>query len=439
MSMIFQLLGALVLVAANGFFVATEFAVTRLRPTQVEEFERQGKPGSKSVRHAVDHLDAYLAACQLGITVASLGLGVLGEPAFSSLLESVFGPELAVLGLPVAVIVAFLIITLLHVVIGELAAKSLAIAAVERTSLMVAPPMRLFYLSTKPVVDLFNGMGNLLLRPFGIPPAGEVGHDPHTEDELRSLVRQSGEEGLINEGERELTENVFLFGERRAREVMVPRPEVDFLTTDTNLTDAIGASVRTGHTRLPLCEPEGLDAVVGILNAKDLLPVVHEDREIELSEVARSVLRLPESTRVDELLRRLRGERQHLAVLEDEHGTTVGIVTLEDVLEEIVGEIEDEFDPRAAEMITAEGDDLVVDGRAPLRLVAERLAVSVPDAHEATIGGHLLEQLGRLPQRDESVELDGRRARVLELEGARIARLRFEGPPQDEAGEEDIS
>jgi CBS domain containing-hemolysin-like protein len=130
---------------------------------------------------------------------------------------------------------------------------------------------------------------------------------------------------------------------------MVPRPEVDFLTTDTNLTYAIGASVRTGHTRLPLCEPGGLDAVVGILNAKDLLPVVHEDREIELSEVARSVLRLPESTRVDELLRRLRGERQHLAVLEDEHGTTVGIVTLEDVLEEIVGEIEDEFDPQAAD------------------------------------------------------------------------------------------
>lgn len=193
--MVLQLLAALLLVAANGFFVATEFAVTRLRPTQVDEFERQGRPGARSVRHAIDHLDAYLAACQLGITVASLGLGVIGEPAFAHLLESVFGPELAILGLPVAVIVAFSIITLLHVVVGELAAKSLAIAVVERTSLMVAPPMRIFYLATKPVVDLFNGMGNLLLRPFGIPPASEVGHDPHTETSSGRSSARAGRRG----------------------------------------------------------------------------------------------------------------------------------------------------------------------------------------------------------------------------------------------------
>src|SRR5215207_4992144 len=227
-----ELIVALLLVAANGFFVATEFAVARLRLTEALELERAGRPGARSVRHAVEHIDAYLAACQLGITLASIGLGVVGKPVFEELLQPVFGDGASIAGVGAAAAFAFLIITLLHVVVGELAPKSVAISRTRRTALLVAPWMRAFYLTTKPVVDLFNGMGNLLLKPFGIPPASEAGHAPHSEDELRALLRQSQHEGLIGREDRELTENVFAFGDSRVREIMTPRPEIDFVTTD---------------------------------------------------------------------------------------------------------------------------------------------------------------------------------------------------------------
>src|SRR5829696_3290858 len=178
---------AFVLVAANGFFVATEFAIARLRPGQVTKWVRDGRPGAKSVQHAIEHIDAYLAACQLGITVASLGLGAVGEPAFHDLLEPVFGEQTRLVGIGLASAVAFSIITIAHVVLGELAPKSAAIARTGPIALLLAPPMRAFYLATKPVVDLFNAMGNLVLKPFGIPPASEAGHAPHSEDELRQL------------------------------------------------------------------------------------------------------------------------------------------------------------------------------------------------------------------------------------------------------------
>jgi len=424
--MILELLAALLLVFANGFFVATEFALARLRPTQVDEFLRDGKPGARSVRHAVDHIDAYLAACQLGITLASLGLGVVGEPVFHDLLEPLLGDSAAIAGVGLAVAMAFGIITVLHVVVGELAPKSLAIASAGPVSLFLAPPMRLFYLLTKPVVDLFNGMGNLLLKPFGVPPASEAGHAPHSEDELRGLLRQSAREGLIEADEGEFTERVLVFGDRRAREVMVPRPDVRAVDTDDDLAAAVRCTVETGHTRLPLCEPEGgLDTVVGLLHAKDLLPVIAEGRDVGLRELARPVLRVPDSLRVDELLRHLRSDRQHLALVEDEHGTVVGLVTLEDVLEEIVGEIEDEFDLEEVELLSHDGEATLVDGHAPLRLVAERLGLQLEEPHEATVGGHLLERLGRVPEPGEEVELDGRQAEVSQVEGARIARLRL--------------
>ena len=224
-----RIIGALVLVGLNAFFVATEFAITRVRLSQVVELEKQGKRGAKAARHAVEQIDAYLAACQLGITIASIGLGALAEPAFEHLLEPLLGAFSPSVATAISFIFAFGLVTLLHVVLGELAPKSLAIARTTRTVLFVAPPMRLFYLATKPLVDAFNGLGNLVLRPFGIPPAREVGHAPHTEDELRMLLAQSVREGLIETYEREFAENVLVFGDLRARQVMVPRGDVDYL------------------------------------------------------------------------------------------------------------------------------------------------------------------------------------------------------------------
>jgi CBS domain containing-hemolysin-like protein len=420
-----SIVGALFLVVANGFFVATEFGIARIRITQVGELVEQGKPGAKSLQHAVENLDAYLAACQLGITIASIGLGVVGKPAFEELLEPVFGPT-GDAAYALSFAFAFAIVTLLHVVLGELAPKSLAIARNTRTALAIAPPMRLFYVSTKPFVDFFNWLGNLTLKPFGIPPAREVGHAPHSEDELRLLLGQSLREGLIDPHELEFAENVLTFGDLRARQVMIPRPEIDFLTTDETLRDAAARATSTGHTRLPLCEPDGgLDSAVGVVNAKDILRAIIDGSDVDLLTVARPISRVSDSTMIDELLRTLQRARTHIALVVDEYGTTIGLVALEDILEEIVGEIEDEFDVEEAVLVNRDGDGVVVKGTAPIQVVADALELEIADSHEATIGGHVLELLGRLPEVGEVLTVDGRTVEVTAVDDARIVELRF--------------
>jgi CBS domain containing-hemolysin-like protein len=338
-----DLLVAFSLVVANGFFVASEFALARLRPTQVAELERQGRPGVRSLRHALAHLDAYLAACQLGITIASIGLGVVGESAFEELLSPWLGAEAMIAGLALAGVLAFAVITLLHVVIGELAPKSVAISRTTETALRAAVPMRVFYLATKPLVDLFNGLGNLLLRPFGIPPAREAGHAPHSEGELLELLAESREHGLIEDEEQELAERGFAFADRRAVDVMRPRAEIAFLTLDAGLEQAARRAAQSRHTRLPVCERVGgLDAPAGLVHAHDLLAAFMDGGETELAELLRPLGRAPASIPVTELLRRMRHERREMVLVTDEHDATVGLVTLEDLLEELVGEIEDE-------------------------------------------------------------------------------------------------
>lgn len=423
--MAFGLIAALALVLANGFFVASEFAIARLRPTQVAGAIERGRPGAKSAKHAVEHIDAYLSACQLGITLSSLGLGALGEPAFHDLLEPVFGDDTRILSIGLATIVAFSIITTLHVVIGELSPKSLAIARTEPVALILAPLMRAFYLATKPVVDLFNGMGNLLLKPFGVPPASEAGSQPHSEDELRTLLRESSEKGLIQVEEQRVTEAALLYGDRRAREVMKPRPEVVHLTTDQDLAEAGRLVVETGHTRFPLCGPDGgLDSAIGVVNAKDLLQAYVEGRDTTLRDVSRPMMQVSEAALIDELLRDMRRRRMHMAVVVDEHGTATGLVTIEDVLEEIVGEIEDEFDTDDDPLVRREDGAWMVDGQADLRTLAQELDLEIDDHHEATISGHLLERLGRIPEVGETLELEGRQVEVTQVGEARIDQLR---------------
>jgi CBS domain containing-hemolysin-like protein len=419
-----ELLLAVALVGLNGFFVASEFAIARLRPTQVAELVREGRPGARSAQHAVEHIDAYLSACQLGITVASLGLGAVGEPAFHELLEPVFGDGAHIVGFGVASAIAFLVITVLHVVLGELAPKSAAIARTAPLALMLAPPMRAFYLATKPFVDLFNGLGNLVLKPFGIPPASEAGHAPHSEDELRELLRQSRESGLIERDEQQLSEAALLFGDRRAREVMTPRSEIDFAHTDKEPREIAERAMAGGHTRLPLCEAgAGLEEAIGFINAKDLLRVAFGEEGDDPRALARPLARVSESAHVDSVLRAMRRDRRHLALVLDEHGTVVGLITLEDILEELVGEIEDEFDPGARELIRPVDGGLRIEGAAPLRLVAERLGMEVDAPREATIGGHVVERLGRVPRRSEEVVVDGTHFRVLAVDDARITAL----------------
>jgi len=407
------LLVAMLLVAANGFFVGAEFAIARLRPSQVAEFLSERRPGARSAKHAVDHIDAYLSACQLGITLASLGLGAVGEPAFHDLLEPVFGDESEIVGFGLASAVAFSIITVAHVVLGELAPKSAAIARTGRMALLLAPPMRLFYLSTKPLVDLFNAMGNLVLKPFGIPPASEAGIAAHSEDELRLLLRESRESGLIELEESRLSEAALLYGDLRAREVMQPRSEIDFVAADDSVRTVIESAMRTGRTRLPAVEREGdLDSAVGVINAKDLLPAAL-DRDIDVRSLLRPLPRVAEGTRVDEVLREMRRQQRHLALVVDEHGTVIGLLTLEDVLEELVGEIEDEFDTTAEQLIGVRDGAVRIDGAAPIRIVVRELGITLEAPHETTLSGHLIEDLGRVPQTGEVIELAEARLEIV--------------------------
>lgn len=420
------LIAAVLLVAANGFFVAAEFAIARLRPTQVAEFVRQRRPGARSAQHAVGHIDAYLSACQLGITIASLGLGAIGEPAFHDLLEPVFGDDAQIIGIGLATLVAFAIITVAHVVLGELAPKSAAISRTGPVALLLCPPMRAFYLATKPLVDLFNFLGNLVLKPFGIPPASEAGHAPHSEDELRELLRQSHESGMIEAEEGRLSEAALTYGDLRAREVMQPRHQIDFVTTSDSRDAVIERAIETGRTRLPLVEPEqGLDAATGVINVKDLLGAALGRDVPSTRELARPLPSVAEGTRVDELLRRMRRSRHHVALVVDEHGTVTGLITLEDVIEELIGEIDDEFDTEAEQLLWRTDQRMHVDGAAPVRLVARELGVDLDldQPHEATMSGLLIERLGRVPRPGEVVHLDGVAFEVLDANDTHVGRV----------------
>ena len=430
--MALSVIAAVALVLANGFFVAAEFALTRMRPTQVEELEREGRAGASSVRHGVNRIDAYLAACQLGITLASIGLGVIGKPAFEALLQPLFGGAASAVGTAVAATLAFALITLLHVVVGELAAKSLAIARTTSTALTVAPWLRVFYLVTRPVVDVLNWMGNLLLRPFGIPPARESGHAPHSERELRLLLAQSRALGLIEPGEHHIAERGFEFADRRVREVMRPRGEIGFVTADNSVQDAARQAIRVRHTRLPVCAPDrGLDAPLGLVHAQDLLEATLERPEVPLEQLVRPLKRVSEATLVTELLGQMRRERRHMALVADEHGTTVGLVTLEDLLEELVGEIDNEFDNEPSRSIIREAGQLTVAGSTPIHELEAELGTRLPDTHEDTIGGHVVELFGRLPEVGETIELNGYRVEVTELGDATIQMLQIR--PKDGA------
>jgi CBS domain containing-hemolysin-like protein len=425
--LIVQLLVSAALVVANGFFVVAEFSLARVRPTQVAEWEREGRPGASSVRHAVERLDAYLSACQLGITMASLGLGAVGERA----LHDLFEPALGNLGLAGSVglagALAFAIITLTHVVAGELAPKSVAIARTEQAALLVAAPMRAFYAATKPFVDLFNGMGNLLLKPFGIPPAREVGHAPPTEDELRELIRESGRRGLIDVDEQLLADNALTFDDLRVRQIMVPRRKLPYVTTDMDVGGVVDRIRQTGLPRLPLCRPEGgLDAPVGLLHVMDLVTVLREGTDVPSPEaIARPLERVLDAMLVDEVLAYMRRRGHEFVLVVDEHDTAVGGVALENIIDVIIGELEHDLDPSALTEMRRENGALLASGSAFIYAVARLLGVDLSDIHHATVAGLVIERLGRVPEPGDVVEADGMRLEVTDVQDGRVKEVRI--------------
>ena len=434
-----KLLALMGLVLANGFFVAAEFAIVKIRGTRLKELAAEGNVRARWAGHVVRHLDSYLSATQLGITLASLGLGWLGEPFLARLLER----PLRGLGVtsPQALhsasfVVGFSIITFLHIVLGELAPKSLAIRKPQATSLAIAAPLIGFYWLFFPIIWLFNGAANLVLRAMGLPPAREF-EMAHSPEELGLILAESHKSGLLTEDEQRMIRGALTFRNRTAREIMVPRTRVVYLSTQRTLEENLKIAREELHTRFPLCDGD-MDRVVGLLHIKDLLWALRErtggapDGEILMS-LRRPIHILPELVRLDRLLQTFQQSRVQMAVLVNEYGVTEGLVTLEDLLEEIVGEIQDEFDEEAPLLVRQPDGTWLIDASAPLARTAETLEMPLPETDATTIGGYILELMGRIPARGDQV----RAGRFLvTVEGAsprRISLLRFADRDEESA------
>lgn len=421
------------LLLANAFFVAAEFALVKVRSSQIDELVERGNWAAKITGKLLDHLDAYLSASQFGITLASLGLGFVieksVEPGIEAALHAFGLPETAleVNGqmLPVIPAFAFLFVTFLHISLGELVPKSLAIRAAKPVALVTAPPMMAFYYLFFPVIWLLNAFSDLILRLAGI---GALDHAAvaHTEEELRHIVSESVQGGHLSRAERVMIENVLNLEEKTARRVMVPRPDIVYLSLTRPVEENLRIARRAGHTRFPLCEGD-LTSVVGMLHVKDLFRSGGSDGRPDLRKLARGVPFLPESLRLDALLVEFRTNRVHLAMLLDEYGDVAGMVTLENVLEELVGPIQDEFDRETPQVVPLGNDAFDVDASCPVDVLAETTGVAVPEEVDSdTTGGLVVEQLGRLAIPGDEVIVGRHRLLVTQADPNRIRRVRVE-------------
>jgi CBS domain containing-hemolysin-like protein len=424
---VFKLILVILLVLANGFFVAAEFSLVSVRRTRVAELVANGRIGAEAVQKAIQNPDRVIAATQLGITIASLGLGWLGEPALAHLLQ----PMVALFPLSIqsdlshsiSALIAFVVITFMHVVAGELAPKSIALQDPERTSLFVAGPTLLTERIFKPVIWALNGTGNALLRLVGVEPAS--GHElVHSVEELKMLVTASAEGGVVEADESEMLHAVFDFGNLVLRQVMIPRTEVVAVEANTSLEEIISLISQSTYTKFPVYE-ENLDQIIGIVHVKDLLSAMQdpECQDCVARGLAREPLFASETISVNALLRQFRDNRQHIAIVMDEYGGTAGLVTLEDLLEEIVGEVSDPFDANNPEIQTQPDGSVLIEGLTLIEDVNQQLGLNLVDPDYDTIAGYILGKLGRIPRLHDVVEGDGVRLRVEEMDGLRIARL----------------
>jgi len=429
-----KLLAVAILVLANGFFVMAEFALVSVRRTRIEELIAQGNATARTVSKAINDPDRFIAATQLGITLASLGLGWIGEPALAHLLqplvERIPGPWQSAASHSLAAGIGFAIITFLHVVVGELAPKSVALQNPERASLIVARPTlwteRLF----APFIWALNGTGNALLKMLGIQPAS--GHQlVHSAEEIRMLVTASAQGGAIETSEQEMVEAVFDLGETLARQVMVPRTEMVCLQADATLAGASALAAETLLTKFPVYE-EDLDHIIGVLHTKDLVKAMHtgQDTATPVRQLVREAIFLPESIRVDGLLAKFRQRRQHIAILLDEYAGTAGLVTLEDLMEELIGEVQDAFDRPEPHIRRVSDTTALIDGLVLIEEVNDAFEISLQDPNYDTIAGYVLGRLGRIAAVGDVVEAirDGKRLRfrVEAMDGLRIALLKLE-------------
>ncbi|MGP7819127.1 hemolysin family protein [Niallia sp. 01092] len=389
---IFNLLLFVILIALTGFFVATEFAIVKVRTSRIDQLVAEGKKGALAAKRVTTHLDEYLSACQLGITVTALGLGWIGEPTVVAILEPLFKQfELSEsVSHLISFIISFLVVTYIHVVVGELAPKTVAIQKAESVTLLFSPPIILFYRILYPFIWLLNGSARVLSGLFGLKPASE--HDlAHSEEELRILLSESYKSGEINKNELNYVNNIFEFDERIAKEIMVPRTEMVTINIDHTFDEIMNILEEENYTRYPVVNGDK-DNVLGLINIREFLTAKIQNKDqLQVEEYMKPIIRVIETIPIRELLIKMQKERTHMAILLDEYGGTSGIVTAEDILEEIVGDIRDEFDEdEVADIRKMNEDHYIVSGKVLINEVNDLLGTNLEEEEVDTIGGWFL-------------------------------------------------
>ncbi|MGL5652291.1 MAG: hemolysin family protein [Paraclostridium sp.] len=411
------------LVFLNGFFVATEFAMVKVRKSRIETLIIQGNKRAKRTLIVVKDLNSYLSACQLGITLASLGLGWVGEPAILRLLMPIFN----LFNLPssiehsIAFIIAFSIITGCHIVFGELVPKSLAIISPEKIALSTAFPLILFYKLTYPVMWIFNHSTNWILKVFGLSQVDE-NESVHTDEEIKLLVEESYNHGLVDKTELTLVDNIFDFSDKTVKDIMVPRTDITNIFIEDSFDDIVAYTLEEQLTRYPVCK-ENKDNVIGFIHIKDLYKQKIEGNNQDIRHIIREIKLVPESMLISELLKIFKKEKVQVALVIDEYGGTAGLVTIEDILEEIVGEIQDEFDEEEDAIIKCEDNSYIVDGKVLIEDITQFLYIDIEDEHIDTIGGWAYTHLDSYPKDNDKFTYKNYEFTILKCNRKRINKL----------------
>jgi magnesium and cobalt exporter, CNNM family len=438
-----RIIVVVLLVAANAFFVAAEFAMVSLRDTRIHQLIEQRRIGARTVQKIQQHLDEFLPAVQFGVTLASLGLGWVGEGTVAAILEPWMShvPYGRLYAHGIAATLAFIVITYMHVLLGELVPKSLALQRAERVALAVAGPMDFFMTLAHPFLLVMNKSANIVLRGFGSRLMREGG--VHSPEELKLIVTASRRVGLLPETQEDMIHNALELGNLSVREIMTPRHNIFSLPADMPLEEAMARVVEEQHSRVPVYDPgKGKENIIGLLYSKDLSRMMHMRLTAGLSfvespsrmmvrNIMREVLFVPETKPVADLLIDFQKRKRHLAIVVDEFGSTSGLVTVEDVLEQLVGELEDEFDVAQRPAVPLGSGAVVLDGAFNIRDLEVQYDITLPrDEGFETLAGFVMAQLGKIPKGGESVEFQGHRYTVLQMEGHRIARVKIEAVGQ---------
>ncbi len=423
-----KIFAVIFLVALNGFFVAAEFALVKVRETQLQPLLADKKRLAIITKHIINNLDAFLSACQLGITLASLALGWIGEPIFEQLLTPIYlwlEIQSETLKTSISFGFGFSVITVMHIVVGEMAPKSMAIQRPLSTSLLIAYPMVWFYRLTYPVVQSLNWASLLLLKIFGIEAASES-HDNHSDDEIRLLVETNQKKIDRSKLGREIVMNALELDERIAREVMQPRTKMVGLDVESEITECIQIAEKTHFSRFPLCEGDDLDITIGVIHVKDIYRLRNSAKKAsDLVTSAREIIFVPETCRLEKLLELFLERKLHFAIVVDEYGGTLGMITLEDILEELVGKIQDEFDHEIPQLIKIDETCWEATGMLPTHELEELVGKSAIEEGISSINGLLTQRLGGFPIEGDKIQLGKFEMEVIETDGPKVEKVRL--------------